>query len=103
MDVKELQRRAVEIVDKIDEKAGLNRDAQLGVSQLIEELGELAKEANREKLRNQNPELEDLEDEFADVLLQLCKLADLFGVDFEKAVTNKISVLQKRHNLDWGD
>ena len=53
MDVKEFQRLAVETVDKIDEKAGLNRDAQLGVSQLIEELGELAKEANREKLRNQ--------------------------------------------------
>ena len=100
VDVHEFQRLAVEAVDRIDEKAGLNRDAQLAISQLVEELGELAKEANREKLRNQKPELEDLEDEFADVFLQLCKLADLFGVDLEKAVSNKIAALKKRHRLD---
>jgi len=100
METKELQKLAAEIVDKIDVKFNLKRDAQLNLSQLVEELGELAKVVNLEKLRNKKPEKKDLEDEFADVVLQLAKLADLFDVELEKAVLDKIEVLKRRHNLE---
>ncbi len=100
MEAKELQKLAAEIVDKIDVKFKLQRDAQLGLSQLIEELGELAKVVNLEKLRNKKPERKDLEDEFADVVLQLAKLANLFDVDLEKVILDKIEILKKRHNLE---
>ena len=53
-----------------------------------------------EKSRNKKPEKKDLEDEFADVVLQLAKLADLFDVELEKAVLDKIEVLKRRHNLE---
>ena len=39
MDVREYQKLATEIIDKIDKKFNLNRDAQLNLSQLVEELG----------------------------------------------------------------
>jgi NTP pyrophosphatase (non-canonical NTP hydrolase) len=100
MEAKELQKLAVEIVDKIDIKFNLKRDAQLNLSQLIEELGELAKVVNLEKLRNKKPEKKNLEDEFADVVLQLAKLADLFDIDLEKATLDKIETLKKRHDLE---
>ncbi len=99
MDVKEFQRIAVKIVDDVDNKVGLDRDPQLNLSQLVEELGELAKEVNREKLRKKTPEKKDLEDEFADVFLQFAKLADFFDIDLEKAVLDKIEVLKERHGL----
>ncbi|MBI4155483.1 hypothetical protein HY498_05360 [Candidatus Woesearchaeota archaeon] len=65
-------------VKKIDKKYNINRDVQLNLSQLLEELGELARVANLKKLRNKTPEKKDLEDEFADVVLQIATLADFF-------------------------
>ena len=100
MHIREYQKLATAIMDKIDKKFSLNRDAQLNLSQLVEELGELAKVVNLEKLRNKKPEKKDLEEEFADVFLQFAKLADLFDVDLEKAVLDRIEVLKKRYNLD---
>ncbi len=51
-------------------------------------------------MRNKKPEKKDLEDEFADVLLQLAKLADTFDIDLEKAILDKIEILKKRHDLE---
>ena len=99
MDVDSFQELSVRIVDEIDKKQGVLRDGQLNMSQLVEELGELAKEVNREKLRNKKADIKDLEDEFGDVFLQFAKLADLYDVNLEKAVLNKIEILKKRHNL----
>jgi NTP pyrophosphatase (non-canonical NTP hydrolase) len=100
MTVSEFQKYCTDIVDRIDGKFNIKRDAQLALSQLIEEIGELAKEVNRKKLRNKDPELEDLESEFADVFLQLAKLADMHGVDFEEAVDKKAEKLRKRGYLE---
>ena len=99
MDVDSFQELSVRIVDEIDKKQGVLRDGQLNMSQLVEELGELAKEVNRENLRNKQADIKDLEDEFGDVFLQFAKLADLYDVNLEKAVLNKIEILKKRHNL----
>lgn len=99
MHIREYQKLATELIDKLDKKLNLNRDAQLNLSQLVEEVGELAKVVNLENLRHKKPEKKDLEDEFADVFIQLAKLADLFDVDLEKAILDKIEIVKKRHNL----
>ena len=99
MDVKDFQKISSDIVRKVDDKCSVSRDAQLNLSQLLEELGELARLANLEKLRNRKPRIKDLEDEFADVFLQLAALAEIFDVDLEKAVLEKIETLRKRHGL----
>ena len=99
MQTKKFQDLLAEITYKIDEKYGINRDVQLNISQLVEELGELVEAANKKKLRGKEPEKEELEDEFADVLLQVMTLADIFDVDVEKAALDKIEVLKERHDL----
>ena len=99
MNVREFQKLASDIVREIDEKLGVNRDAHISISQLLEELGELARAVNSERLRNKVPKKKELEEEFADVFLQLSILADIFGVDLEKAVLDKIEILKKRHGL----
>jgi len=100
MELKEFQRLSTEIINKLDKKYNVNRTEQMNLSQLIEEFGELAKVVNLKNLRHKEPETKDLEDEFADVLLQLAKLADIFNIDLEKAILNKLEVLKKRHNLE---
>jgi len=101
MEVLEFQKLCSSVVKKIDKKYSLSRDEQFNISQLVEELGELAKEVNREKLRGKKAEKKDLEDEFADVLLQLLNLAEMFGVNLEKSVKDKINKLEERHNLKF--
>lgn len=99
METKIFQKYCAEIVNEIDHKYSIKRDSQLALSQLIEELGELAKEVNCKKLRNKNPEFKKLENEFADVFLQFAKLADMHGVDLEKSVKQKIETLKERKYL----
>jgi len=99
METKALQKLASDTVSKIDKKFKIKRDSQLNISQLIEELGELTKVVNSKKLRHRKPEKYDLEEEFADVFLQLAKLANGFNVDLEKSVLDKIEVLKQRHYL----
>ena len=99
MDIKEIQKLSADIVDKIDRKLNIKRDPQLNTSQLLEELGELTRLINSERLKKDKPNKNSLEDEFADVCIQLAKLADLFEIDLEKAILDKIEILKKRHNL----
>ena len=100
MEIKDLQKNSKKIVNKIDEKYSINRDNQLTIAQLVEELGELAKEVNRKRLRNQEAKVEDLEEEFADVTLLLFTLIEDNKIDLEKAIREKIEVLKKRNNIE---
>ena len=99
METKKFQKICVEIVRKIDNKYEIKRESHFSFTQLVEEVGELAKDINLPKLRNKKIDRKNLEGEFADVILQLAILADLYNVDFEKAVKSKIEILKERHNL----
>jgi NTP pyrophosphatase (non-canonical NTP hydrolase) len=99
MEVSDFQRLCSSIVKKIDDKYSIDRSPEFGVSQLVEELGEMAKEVNMEKLRGKGADQSDLDDEFADVVLQLLTLAEMFNVDIEKSVEKKVETLKKRHDL----
>ena len=99
MQTKDFQKKCIEIVNKIDDKYEIKRNPHLSFTQMMEEIGELAKDINYPKLRNKKINKDNLEGEFADVILQLAILADLFDVDFEKAVESKCKILKNRHNL----
>ncbi len=97
MEFGRVQKTIAGTVEKIDEKLGVRRDELLTISQLVEELGELARAVNSEKLGRGKIELEKLEDEFADVFIQLATLANLHQIDLERVVFKKIEILRKRH------
>jgi NTP pyrophosphatase (non-canonical NTP hydrolase) len=100
METKEFQKKCAEIVGKIDKKYGIDRDPQLSFTQLMEEIGELAKDINSEKLRKKELDRENLSGEFADVFLQLAVLAEMYQVDLEKVVTDKVEKLRVRGYLE---
>ena len=99
MEVLEFQKLCSTTVNKIDEKQSLKRDEQFLMSHIVEELGELAKEVNREKLRNEKAKKSDIESEFADVIIQLLNLAERYDVNIEKSVRNKIEILKEKHKI----
>ena len=99
MQTKDFQKKCTKIVKEMDDKFEIKRDPHLSFTQMMEEIGELAKDINYPKLRNKEIDKDNLEGEFADVILQLAVLADLFDIDLEKAVESKYEILKNRHNL----
>lgn len=99
MKTKEFQKLCSRIVKDIDNKYGIERDPHFSFTQLMEEIGELARAINLPKLRNKELDQENLNEEFADVLLQLSILANMHKVDLEDAVKTKIIQLKKRHDI----
>lgn len=55
---------------------------------------------NMPKLRGQEFDQDNLNEEFADILLQLAILAELHHVDFESAVRTKVEELKNHHDLN---
>jgi len=97
--IDEFQKMCAEVVENIDAKYNITRDPQLSFTQFIEEVGELAKEINKPKLRSQEIDQSNLSDEFADVTLQLFILAKILDVNIAEAVESKIKTLKERHDL----
>lgn len=99
METKELQRLCTELTAQIDKKYDINRDPQLAFLQLIEEVGELAVDINLPRLRNKETDMSSLKGDFADIFLLLSALADLYDIDIESAMMEKITILKERHFL----
>ncbi len=97
MQLNNLQKRCSQLVKKIDKKYQIQRDPQLTVCQLFEELGELVEKVNYKKLRNKKTKKGELEDEFADVFIQLCSLAEFYDINLENSINKKIQDLEKKH------
>jgi len=103
MNTKEFQKLCADAVTVIDNKYGIERNPHFSFTQLSEEIGELARAVNMPKLRGKKLDQDNLNEEFADVLMQLAVLAKMHNVDFESAVNSKIEELKKRHGLSDGD
>lgn len=89
----------VKIIKDIDAKYKIDRDQYLTFTQLVEEIGELAKEINTPRLRNKEIDYENLKGEFADVILQVFILAKMLNIDVEEAVKYKVEILKNKHKI----
>jgi NTP pyrophosphatase (non-canonical NTP hydrolase) len=99
METREFQRMCSKLIRDIDAIYNINRDPQFGFTQMMEEVGELAKDINLPKLRDKEIDMENLKGEFADVFLLLANLAEMHGVDLEEAVMSKAKIIKARHGL----
>ena len=66
---------------------------------LSEETGELSDAvlASQSLQRPANPADPDLDEEFADVVLTACLLADTAGIDIEAALAKKVDTIEERY------
>ena len=95
----ELQEKANEIVERIDEKFDIKRDNNIALVQLFEEVGELVRPFNTANMKRQELDSENLEEELADVFMVLSNVASMNNIDMEDAVLKKIEILKRRHDL----
>jgi len=99
MDIKDWQKKADEIINKIDNKCGCSHDINNTFIHLIEELGEVARELNKPNIRNENINREELGKEIADVLFFIARVANLNNIDIEEAINGKLKELNARHGF----
>jgi len=68
---------------------------------VIEELGELSDEMLKfEKVKGEGS-IEGLEEEFGDLMFALFCIANYYGIDIEKALSNSISKYRNRDKSRW--
>jgi len=92
--ISDMQRHLVDFV----KSRGWNNKTETEVFMLfVEEVGELAKALRKHiSLQGEEPDKDNLEEEFADVLNFLLDLADKTDVDLEEAYRKKHSINKKR-------
>ena len=94
-----MQRQIIELIDKIDKKYKNKHDIDITLIHLMEEFGEIARERYNEKMGRDKINMDNLEEEIADCIMLLTKLADNYKINLKKAIIKKISKLNQRHNL----
>ena len=99
MEIKELQKEANNIVLTIDSKLGAEHNAETTLIHLIEEFGELARQHNNKSIRKIEQDKSNIEEEFADILMLLMRLANIYNINMEDVLINKIAKLKERHKL----
>jgi NTP pyrophosphatase (non-canonical NTP hydrolase) len=101
MGLDEFQKKAVGIIDKVDNKTNFNHDINSCMIHLIEEFGEIARQVMNEKLgRNNGLDKENLGEELVDCMLFISKLADHYNIDLEKSFEFKIEKLKKKWDME---
>lgn len=100
MEIKELQKLASEIIERIDKKTGGKHDNETLFLHISEEIEEISRQLLNPKIKRDDTNIENLKEEIADVILLLSKLANNNNIDIEEAIKNKIEELKRRHNID---
>jgi NTP pyrophosphatase (non-canonical NTP hydrolase) len=72
---------------------------QKEANEIIGEFGELARQHNNPRIRKTEQNIENIKEEIADSLMLLMRIAALYNIDIENAITYKIKKLKERRNL----
>ena len=99
MEIKNLQKEANDIVLAIDSKLGAEHDEKTTFIHLLEEFGELARQHNNKSIRKIEQDKSNIEEELADTTILLMRLANIYNINIEDVLINKIAKLKDRHKL----
>ncbi len=100
METQELQKQILNLIYKMDKKYNCTHDSESTFNHIIEEIGELAKEINKPKIRNEQIIKQELSNEIADVLILLIHLASINKINIEESILYKMRELKQRNNLE---
>lgn len=91
MMMKELQARSAEYVRGFAHAAGRREsDVPATMVHLMEELVEHASQVFNEMSGRSEADVKNIGEEMADIFMELCSLAGMYGIDIEKAVVAKM-------------
>ncbi len=96
MEIKELQKRVLEVEKKWAAKKGFEFTEEISIIHLMEEVGEIARQLFNKKARPEYFNKENLKEEVIDVILVSLCLADKLDINLSEELINKINKLNKR-------
>jgi NTP pyrophosphatase (non-canonical NTP hydrolase) len=96
MKISEMQKKAVDIIRRLDDKNKGDHSTEAIFAHLIEEVGEIARELYNQRSGRKKLDKEHLAGEIADVCLLLSQLSENYGIDLGSAIEKKLSQLEKR-------
>lgn len=102
MKIQDMQKEVCNIVQEYNDKNGIAHNPQTSFHQLIEEVGELAREITKETndWRGEGFSKEDLSKELIDVICNCLILADDYDIDIVDVFDNKMAEWRTRWKLD---
>ncbi len=86
MEVKELQKRMVEFMNRWDKARNSPSTTDARFIHLVEEVGELARQYVNQKSRPGQYDEAEIKNAIGDITLQLVKIADIHGFDMEELI-----------------
>lgn len=90
MDISELRDLAFKVVDERLKRNNCETDVDVIFLNLVEEVGEISKEFCNLRFRKSKYDKTNLEEEVADVLIDLLTLSKILNIDIEKATISKL-------------
>ena len=101
MEIEEMQRIGIEVMNKINEKTGCVHCPDSMFLHLAEEVGEVARELSKKQVGwRKDFDDEKLGDELIDVIYTALIIARDEGIDIEAAFLRKVEKVKKRFELE---
>ncbi len=97
MDIKQFQKEILEVFSQMDEMPNRRKHTkQSALIHLMEEIGEIARQVTSEFHRPEKFDKENLGTEFADTLMFIVVLAQLYDIDLSKEMQESISRVKRK-------
>ena len=96
MEIKHLQKKEIEINKNWFEKLGVTPTKEIAMIHLTEELGELAYQVGNEKMKRAPVDIKNVGEEIADTMIILMVLADMYNLDLDKEIIEKIEEIKNK-------
>ncbi|MBD3252743.1 hypothetical protein GF386_03370 [Candidatus Pacearchaeota archaeon] len=100
MEIRDMQKKANELIKKIDEKTGCSHYKETTFLHLVEEIGETSRQIINPKIKRNSLNKENLKKELANCILFLSKLASDYELDLDEAVNSNINELKRRYDIN---
>lgn len=96
MEIKELQKESVEIIENRLKKSNLTPNIDLTLSHLVEEFGEIAFQINNGKMRRKEVDVHNIGEEISDCIILLMMLSKQYNIDIESALVDKMEEIKDK-------
>jgi len=101
MEIKDAQKKVVEILEKINKKLGIKHQPEGMFLSLSEEIGEVARELSKKQSGYRGDfNKEKLGEELSDIISRTLVIAEDNEIDLDKTFTNKLQKIKQRFKLN---
>lgn len=99
MNLSDIQKLSSDIAEKIRVKRGAEATDYVSVLHIVEEFGEIARQLYNLERKRKDFSKENLDEEFADLIMLIADFSYRKNVDLTSAIHKKVEKLKAKHDL----